>query len=177
MQLQHKIQFIYMIPNNLVPFALFQACISPLLQISHGKEKGCFFYFQLELTLIRSYDGSLLMFSSADGYCSVAVFSNNELGIKYEKPIEAIQEYDIEMMDIPVNAEVQQPTQQIKTTVATWTTSKPQKRRVSLIQVIPASQSATTPVNNATSNPKKRRITPILVSSSGSSTPMQPPPP
>lgn len=91
------------------------------------------------------------MFSSADGYCSAVVFSNNELGVKYEKPINQVQECDVEMMDIPVN--------------------KPQKRRVSLTPA-PTTSTTTTTTTTATDKSKKRRITPILIS-----TPMQPPPP
>lgn len=99
------------------------------------------------------------MFASADGYCSAVVFSDNELGFKYEKPIEAIKEYDVEMMDIPVNNNMPTATQQ------------PQKRRVSYLEVPtpPTITTSTTVINS--DQPKKRRITPILIS-----TPMQPPP-
>lgn len=81
------------------------------------------------------------MFSSADGYCSAVVFSNGELGLKYEKPLETVKEYDVEMMDIPTSATIE----------------KPQKRSI-----------VATLVSTATvkqeDKPKKRRITPILLS-------------
>ena len=76
----------------------------------------------MELTLFcfyRSHDGSILAFSSADGYCSAVVFDENELGkINLQKPNTntthttttlsssssnnkmIIEEHDIEMMDI-----------------------------------------------------------------------------
>jgi chromatin assembly factor 1 subunit B len=88
--------------------------------------------------LHRSHDGSTLMFSSADGYCSAAVFSNGELGLKYEKALETVQEYDVEMMDIP-----------IPTTVT-------QKRSIA-----PTLVASTIKQDDKS---KKRRITPILLS-------------
>ncbi|GAA5802691.1 WD40-repeat-containing domain protein [Helicostylum pulchrum] len=93
--------------------------------------------------LAWSHDGSVLMFSSADGYCSAVVFSDGELGIKYEKQPEPVQEYDVEMVDIPdtkVTAAVQQ---------------QQQKKRI-------VHQS--TNAADVIEKPKKRRITPILIS-------------
>lgn len=86
------------------------------------------------------------MFSSADGYCSAVVFSDGELGIKYEKQPEPVQEYDVEMVDIPdtkaaVVAVQQQPQQ-------------PKKRIVHQL----------TSAADVIEKPKKRRITPILIS-------------
>lgn len=108
------------------------------------------------------------MFSSADGYCSAAVFSDGELGSKYEKLPDYNAEYDIEMMDIP-------------DTTATPNTNMPQKRRVSASiststtstlnqQIVTPSSSLLTP--EKVEKTKKRRITPILIS-----TPLEPPPP
>ncbi|KAI9480790.1 MAG: WD40-repeat-containing domain protein [Benjaminiella poitrasii] len=108
--------------------------------------------------LAWSNDGSILMFASADGYCSAAVFSDGELGTKYEKlPETIVHEHDVEMMEIPSNEESQ-------TTIDDWT--KPQKRRTS----IPPTPVPTTTLN--VDKPKKRRITPILIS-----TPSSLPPP
>ncbi|KAI8980901.1 WD40-repeat-containing domain protein [Pilobolus umbonatus] len=42
--------------------------------------------------LAWSADGSMLMFSSADGYCSAVIFADGELGIKYDKKPEAMEE-------------------------------------------------------------------------------------
>ncbi|KAI9356688.1 WD40-repeat-containing domain protein [Pilaira anomala] len=108
--------------------------------------------------LAWSHDGSILMFSSADGYCSAVVFSDGELGVKYEKQPDPIQEYDVEMMDIPDTT----TTTNITTTAATATATKPlTKKRVSVVQpVVPNNNTTINPVEK----PKKRRITPILIS-------------
>lgn len=88
------------------------------------------------------------MFSSADGYCSAVVFSDGELGLKYEKQPISVQEYDIEMMDIP------------STTIQTEINIlQPHKRKVS--SPLPIQPTTT---NNLIEKPKKRRVTPILIS-------------
>ncbi|KAI8367796.1 WD40-repeat-containing domain protein [Blakeslea trispora] len=120
--------------------------------------------------LAWSHDGSILMFSSADGYCSAVVFSDGELGSKQERT-----EQDVEMMDIPNNNHKQ---------IDEWI--KPAKRKASLTADLPpptldvevlktahvasnTSPSLTAmpppaaPVSNS-EKPKKRRITPILIS-------------
>jgi chromatin assembly factor 1 subunit B len=81
------------------------------------------------------------MFSSADGYCSAVVFSNGELGLKYEKALETVQEYDVEMMDIPIPTHIE----------------KPQKRSIAPTLVL-------TTIAKQDDKPKKRRVTPILLS-------------
>jgi chromatin assembly factor 1 subunit B len=82
------------------------------------------------------------MFSSADGYCSSVVFSDGELGLKYEKQPEiTVQEYDIEMMDISSNTEIN--------------ILQPHKRKEAV------TESATL---STLEKPKKRRVTPILIS-------------
>ncbi|KAI8645461.1 WD40-repeat-containing domain protein [Parasitella parasitica] len=111
--------------------------------------------------LAWSPDGSILMFSSADGYCSAAVFADGELGSKYEQlPENNAAECDVEMMDIP-------------DTNATTTNTMPQKRRVPTNMlnqqtVTPSSAAFLTP--DKVEKAKKRRITPILIS-----TPLDPP--
>ncbi|KAG1057650.1 hypothetical protein G6F43_000506 [Rhizopus delemar] len=86
--------------------------------------------------LAWSPDGAVLMFSSADGYCSAVVFSEGEMGIRYEKQIERSTE-DIEM-----------------------TEAIPKKR------IIDSLKSQQQESNSNNGNSKKRRITPMLVSSS-----------
>lgn len=98
------------------------------------------------------------MFSSADGYCSAAVFSDGELGIKYEKQPEPVEEYDVEMMDMATTQLNAEPIIQSEV-------SQLYKKRVSM--------SPTDPIVTGTvmiEKPKKRRITPILIS-----TPLQTP--
>ncbi|KAI7905007.1 WD40-repeat-containing domain protein [Cokeromyces recurvatus] len=111
--------------------------------------------------LTWSNDGSILMFASADGYCSAAVFSDGELGTKYEKlPETIIQEHDIEMMEIPTNNN-----EETQKTIDDWT--KSQKRRTSIPSMTHSTTTSTTLNMDKT---KKRRITPILISSPSSLT-------
>lgn len=140
------------------------------------------------------------MFSSADGYCSAAVFSDGELGTKYEKPqqednMAIVEEYDVEMMDIPTNnssntngtttpGSHHEDNNSIGN-IINWVKA-PQKRRVSSATTAGTSASSTsstpdivnittnaaTPTNLVAPNeetPKKRRITPILISTPSSS--------
>lgn len=159
-----------MIPSNAVLFVLYQECILLLLLILLGKG-SCFKLYLCVIKLtwnFRSHDGSILMFSSADGYCSAAVFSQGELGTKYEKlPDYNAAEHDIEMMDIPDS-----------TTAITTNTNMPQKRRVSASITTSTTSAAATTIHQQTVTPsssllatpvmvektKKRRITPILIS-------------
>ena len=104
----------------------------------------------------RSHDGTVLMFSSADGYCSAIVFSDGELGVKYEKQPEiTVQEYDVEMMDIPSNPT---PAQQEVNIL------QPHKRRVSTIPITISNQQIQVESSLQPEKPKKRRVTPTLIS-------------
>ncbi|CEP14952.1 hypothetical protein [Parasitella parasitica] len=115
--------------------------------------------------LAWSPDGSILMFSSADGYCSAAVFADGELGVRHEQQQQpadySATECDVEMMDIP-------------------DTNMPQKRRVSTTML---NQQTVTPSSDAFLAPdkvektKKRRITPILISTPFADPSSTPPPP
>ncbi|KAI8365480.1 WD40-repeat-containing domain protein [Choanephora cucurbitarum] len=110
--------------------------------------------------LAWSHDGSILMFSSADGYCSAVVFANDELGIQQERT-----EQDVEMMDIPSKQ------------IDEW--AKPMKRKASLVELptqttlnvvktthveVTSPSTGLSPPTAHSEKPKKRRITPILIS-------------
>lgn len=110
--------------------------------------------------LNRSHDGSVLMFSSADGYCSAAVFSDGELGTRYEKQPEPVEEYDVEMMDIASHTNLPTGSSSSSSMEPITEVVKAQKRRVSITPSDPVVVHTTTILEN----PKKRRITPILIS-------------
>lgn len=122
--------------------------------------------------ITRSHDGSILMFSSADGYCSAVVFSDGELGIKHEKQPEmtTVQEYDVEMMDIPSNPTP--PTNTIIQEPPKINILQPHKRRPDVIVNSSSSNNSNSLSVESATKPKKRRVTPILISS-----PLQQPPP
>ncbi|KAI8149153.1 WD40-repeat-containing domain protein, partial [Fennellomyces sp. T-0311] len=85
-----------------------------------------------------SHDGSILAFSSADGYCSAVVFEENELGPASQQQL--LVDQDTEMMDISLPPEpVIKPAE--KRAIAT-TTASPKKRRIAptLISVSPSHQ-------------------------------------
>lgn len=99
------------------------------------------------------------MFSSADGYCSAVVFSDGELGMKYEKQPEPVEEYDVEMMDIAshTNTNSSSPVHTNEPTLLD--VAKAQKRRVSIAPIDLVVEN-----NTIMEKPKKRRVTPILIS-------------
>jgi chromatin assembly factor 1 subunit B len=115
--------------------------------------------------LAWSHDGSILMFASADGYCSAVVFGENELGKKYTKKV--VQQQD-DMMDIVDDNKLQQVLSDTSTPAETKAVSTPTSSSPSptidegnlLKKRLPNNN-----IQNASDKPKKRRITPILVSS------------
>jgi hypothetical protein len=109
------------------------------------------------------------MFSSADGYCSAAVFSDGELGVKYEKVTaeQQVEEYDVEMMDIATNNDNTNNNTNNTASIHEDRVAKPQKRRVSIISpdIVKMNATATTATTAPImEKPKKRRVTPILIS-------------
>lgn len=105
--------------------------------------------------LTWSQDGTVLAFSSADGYCSAVVFEDGELGTIMES-----QPPDVEMMEIT------SPPRPDLTAKPIVQPIRPEKR------VIPEPSLSTVPMSTASANtengggaPKKRRIAPTLISS------------
>ncbi|KAI8977283.1 WD40-repeat-containing domain protein [Mycotypha africana] len=134
-----------------------------------------------------SCDGSMLMFSSADGYCSAAVFSENELGVKYEKPLSTLLEHDIEMMEVaqPIVPKTAVPHQISAASAQPQQLQLPFKRKPVMAETTPptasnnssdAGQGQQQQQNNSinAAKPKKRRIAPILISAPLQSTPSLP---
>ncbi|KAI8365221.1 WD40-repeat-containing domain protein [Radiomyces spectabilis] len=111
-----------------------------------------------------SHDGSMLMFSSADGYCSSVVFKQDELGISYQHQRDrARNEHDIEMMD--VSEPVAQPAKPASVTdVRSMLMTSSASSSSSTLSSSPLSSNNN--ANSTTSLPKAgiKRITPILVS-------------
>ncbi|KAI9320969.1 WD40-repeat-containing domain protein [Dichotomocladium elegans] len=81
-----------------------------------------------------SHDGSILAFSSADGYCSAVVFNDNELGTLCELPTAKKQttvlESDVAMMDIASPAPPNRIEKRPNSPPATQPLDKPKKRRI-----------------------------------------------
>ncbi|KAG2178221.1 hypothetical protein INT43_003474 [Umbelopsis isabellina] len=125
-----------------------------------------------------SSDGNVLMLTSNDGYCSVAVYDKDELGLPYEgEPMQAIPEC---MENVPeaeivaVKATTPEPVRPL-TVLDTWTrkvepgtaapplvdsnSNKDNKRRITptLVETKPSSEDQ--------QQKKKRRIAPTLISS------------
>lgn len=98
--------------------------------------------------LAWSHDGSILMFSSADGYCSTIVFSDQELGVKHEKQVERVSEQDVEMMDIAPKKRVEPPVKNLDMT---------KKRRIAPTLI--------STFMDGKKQENKKRITPVLISS------------
>jgi chromatin assembly factor 1 subunit B len=106
----------------------------------------------------RSSDGNVLMLTSNDGYCSVAVYDKEELGIPYEgEPVCAAGD-TMENVVAPVHEAAKTIVEQSRplTVLDTWT------RKVETVTPIAA------PMPEATATPNrdnKRRITPTLIES------------
>ncbi|KAG2225266.1 hypothetical protein INT45_001490, partial [Circinella minor] len=143
-----------------------------------------------------SHDGSILAFSSADGYCSAVVFDENELGkINLQKPNTMItntthstvsssssnkmvvEEHDIEMMDIASPPE-KRPVPITTTTTSTSTLLSPTQQqathnnhtnnnnKVNDLSSLIRPVSEKRSMETNNTQPKKRRIAPTFISSS-----------
>ncbi|KAI8097101.1 WD40-repeat-containing domain protein [Halteromyces radiatus] len=141
-----------------------------------------------------SSDGTILTFSSADGYCSAAVFSKNELGV----PIATKNVFNNHVQDEEMteasndnnnNNNIYTPTTTCNTlaisdklptstTVAStgmttldqWTTTTKSVSAITKDDNLVKNTAGTSTTSNGKPTPTKKRITPILVSASRPST-------
>lgn len=153
-----------MIPNKASHCVSCLACISlPSLMLA-GKSIMLRHYETIyteacictRLLKNRSHDGTMLAFSSADGYCSTIVFDEEELGVIGKLPARE----SITMtpsIDNDISYEQQHATE--KDVVMMDISSPPQPIRVEKRAAI----ATVTPQSDKT---KKRRIAPTLISSS-----------
>lgn len=164
MLLPVKKPFTFMIPNKASHCVSCLACISlPSLMLA-GKSIMLRHYEIIykeacictRLLGNRSHDGTMLAFSSADGYCSTIVFDEEELGVIGKLPARE----SITMtpsIDNDISYEQQHATE--KDVVMMDISSPPQPIRAEKRAAI----ATVTPQSDKT---KKRRIAPTLISSS-----------
>ncbi|KAI7862254.1 WD40-repeat-containing domain protein [Spinellus fusiger] len=98
-------------------------------------------HFAPIMDLAWSPDGTLLMFSSADGYLSAVVFADGELGQLYDKPFSVVVQESV-VVEMPVSVPAKQ-----------------EKKRP-----VPPTAPAMTATSIAAPDTKKRRIAPTLIS-------------
>lgn len=107
--------------------------------------------------LTWSQDGTILAFSSADGYCSAVVFEDGELGTMI-----ASQPPDVEMMEIASPPRPEVPSKPIVQQM------RPEKRAIPEPSISTTTNTIATNASTIAQNdaaPKKRRIAPTLISS------------
>ncbi|KAF7731912.1 hypothetical protein EC973_007743 [Apophysomyces ossiformis] len=107
-----------------------------------------------------SPDGTILMFSSADGYCSAVVFADGELGEIYENVTETAP--DVEMSEASEAPQPKPKPEQPNITLPDMLLVTSTKKRISPHTVVADDNPSVTPVTST--NTKKRRITPTLIS-------------
>ncbi|KAG0191748.1 Chromatin assembly factor 1 subunit B [Apophysomyces sp. BC1034] len=106
-----------------------------------------------------SPDGTILMFSSADGYCSAVVFAHGELGEIYERKVQTAP--DVEMTDVGEAPQSKPRTDQPAVNLPDMLMVTSTKKRINP-HTVPVNTNSVTPA--APDNSKKRRITPTLIS-------------
>lgn len=89
MLLQHRTRFSYTILSSKRPYALSATFTVPLSPILHGKSSCLVSCTMVETNCFRAADGTTLLVTSSDGFCSTISFSPTDLGEVYKGDVSA----------------------------------------------------------------------------------------